>query len=240
MLHHGYHNTNTLISHNSANPRSEWIIQNMKVHTSYVEYEKPLKNSHCQLSSKKGPGMPLHKVDQLPHWKPPAKQCLGRGLRCVRCRWLLWPTAPIRPLCHYFLQLGRNGLRKQTFATVPKPHGMIPIFRSNVSDVLIEEPLHERHVVDFLRNTEWGSGTVSIYAQICFPVNCQHSCAYFAIYYIFQHIFHMFQILSTCSTCSTCFILYILTCLSVNVPHMYQICSLNLDHYVFFQFVYVT
>lgn len=35
---------------------------------------------------------------------------------------------PIRPLCHYFLQLGRNGLRKQTFATLTKPHGMIPIF----------------------------------------------------------------------------------------------------------------
>ena len=104
-----------------------------------------------------------------------------------------------------------------------------------MSDVLIEEPLHERHVVDFLRNTEWGSGTVSIYAQICFPVNCQHICAYFAIYlptYLphipnFIHMFHMF-------------ILYILTCLSVNFPHMYQICSLNLDDYVFFQFVYVT
>ena len=139
MLHHGYHNTNTLISHNSANPRWEWIIQNMKVHSSYVECEKPLKNSHCQLSSKKGPGMPLHKVDQLPHWKPPAKQCLGRCLRCVRCRWLLWPTAwgfwqrskkwlQLGHCGHYFLQLGRNGLRKQTFATLTKPHGMIPIF----------------------------------------------------------------------------------------------------------------
>lgn len=151
-------------------------------------------------ASLKTPGetMPRPRPPLRPLPMAPMANCMGVLAKDQK-------MTPIRPLYHYFLQLGRNGLRKHTFATVPKPHGMIPIFRSNVSDVLIEEPMHERHVVDFLRNTEWGSGTVSIYAQICFPVNCQHICAYFATYlptYLahipnFIHMFHMFYTIFT-------------------------------------------
>lgn len=134
--------------------------------------------------------------------------------------------APIRPLSHYFLQLGRNGLGKRTFATLTKPHEMIPIVRSNVSDVLIEEPLHERHVVDFLRYTEWGSlfsNKLSTYLRIFYHLSSNISSTYSKYH---PHMFHMFYIYT-----------YFL---SVSFPHMYQICSLNLDDYVFFQFVCVT
>ena len=117
---------------------------------------------------------------------------------------------PIRPLCHYdyVLQWGRVGLRKQTFATVTKPHGMTPIFRSNVSGVLIEEPLHERHVVDFLRYTEWGSGTgvylraglfsskLSTYLRIFCHISSTHSKYCPPLLHIFITIYILLTFLS--------------------------------------------